>query len=496
MKRSQFIVLCLLMIGWYGCKEAVDEDEQDHEEVVESFTRWTDKAELFVEFDPLVVGELTYFAAHFTDLNTFGPIEDAKVTVSLIEGKNGIRSSVDQPKSPGIFMPGIQPTKAGVYTLVFDLVTPDFSDRIVIENVKVFANTEEAAHEEHTEEESAGEIGFLKEQAWRLNVASTPVRKDTVYRVLKTGGQILPAQGDEITITATASGIVVYQSSGISIGAEVKNGQSMFTVTGGNITDNNVKTEFLKAKSNFERAKADFDRKKQLFESEAIAKSVYEQAVLNFELAESEYTNLSANYSKGGKQISASSGGFIKNLFKTEGAYVEAGEPLAIVTQNKRLTIRADVNQSDYGQLNTSISANFALDGKVYTIEEFDGKLLSFGRSVGTDMPKIPVYFELDNEGVLLPGSYIEIWVKTSPSTDALIVPEAALLEEQGAYSVIVQTAGESYEKRSVKLGVSDGMFIEILSGVEEGERVVTEGAYQVKMASMSGEVPAHGHSH
>ena len=161
-----------------------------------------------------------------------------------------------------------------------------------------------------------------------------------------------------------------------------------------------------------------------------------------------------------------------------------------------KLTIKANISQLDYHKLNNSITANFRYNNHLYSIEEFNGKLLSYGKSVSSTSPKIPVYFELDNTGELLAGSFIEVWIKTRPETNALKIPTSAIMENYGTYSVIVQLSGEGFEKREVTLGISDGKFVHVLTGLSEGERVVTKGAYQIKMASMSGEVPAHGHAH
>jgi cobalt-zinc-cadmium efflux system membrane fusion protein len=141
-------------------------------------------------------------------------------------------------------------------------------------------------------------------------------------------------------------------------------------------------------------------------------------------------------------------------------------------------------------------NTNFSLNGENYSINEFNGSLLSFGKSVSHDNPKIPVYFELDNTGELLAGSYIDVWLKTTPISQALIIPTSSLLENNGTYSVIVQTGGESFEKRAVILGVSDGISVHVISGVDLNERIVVKGAYQVKMSAMSGQTPAHGHAH
>ena len=78
-------------------------------------------------------------------------------------------------------------------------------------------------------------------------------------------------------------------------------------------------------------------------------------------------------------------------------------------------------------------------------------------------------------------------------------MPSAAITEEQGLYFVYVAEPDEPgvFVKREVTIGRDNGERIEITSGVKSGETVVTHGAMQVKLASMSGSVPeGHSHSH
>ena len=75
------------------------------------------------------------------------------------------------------------------------------------------------------------------------------------------------------------------------------------------------------------------------------------------------------------------------------------------------------------------------------------------------------------------------------------IVPITAISEQQGLYYVYVQLDEECYQRREVELGADDGLRVRILSGLEPGERVVTRGAVNLKMASASGAIP-HGHEH
>lgn len=54
----------------------------------------------------------------------------------------------------------------------------------------------------------------------------------------------------------------------------------------------------------------------------------------------------------------------------------------------------------------------------------------------------------------------------------------------------------EGYKKQEVKLGANNGAEVQILSGLKPGDTVVTQGAYQVKLASASNAIPAHTHNH
>ncbi|MCB0638812.1 MAG: hypothetical protein KDC54_19420, partial [Lewinella sp.] len=68
-------------------------------------TIWTSQAELFVEYPVLIVGQTSRFAAHFTILDRHQPVTEGRLTVSLIQGNQGIRQTVEAPSSPGIFGP-------------------------------------------------------------------------------------------------------------------------------------------------------------------------------------------------------------------------------------------------------------------------------------------------------------------------------------------------------------------------------------------------------
>jgi len=502
MKKLIIAVITLATLA-AGCTNEQDhahgDGEHDHGVELEgiTYTVWTDKTELFVEFKPLVVGQKSTFAVHFSNMRNFKAFEEGKVTASLVLNQKGIRHSVEAPSSPGIFRPALQPTEAGTFQLIFDIQTIEVTDRIVIENVVVYPNVEEALAANPTEPEG-NEISFLKEQAWKIDFAIEQAKRQSIHQVIRTSGQIEAMQGDEIMLTAKTNGVVIFNGTSTLTGNEVLSGSSLFTLSGAGTTEDNIESKFAIAKAEYEKAKVDYDRGVELAKDKIISQKALDELKLPFEISRTGYNNMVANYGSRGQQIKAPFTGFIKDILVSEGQYVQSGTPLAVITKNQKLVIKADVSQKYFRQLSTINSANFKLayDPTVYSLEEFGGKLLTFGKNVGNKANYLPVYFEIDNKGKLLSGAFVEVFLKTIPIENAVVIPWSAVMEDYGNYYVYVQISGESFEKRDVKLGVNNGIEVQVISGVSEGEWVVTTGAYQVKMASMSSTIPAHGHSH
>ena len=97
----------------------------------------------------------------------------------------------------------------------------------------------------------------------------------------------------------------------------------------------------------------------------------------------------------------------------------------------------------------------------------------------------------------MLPGSFVEMFIKTQTNAQAITVPNEALIEEMGEYFVFVQLTPEFFEKQSVIKGVSDGIRTEITEGVAAGDRIVSKGAILVKLSQASAALDPHaGHVH
>lgn len=341
----------------------------------------------------------------------------------------------------------------------------------------------------------SNEIIFKEELAKAVGLQTKVVEPAPFTDVIKTSGSILAAQGDETTVVATVPGIVTFGNLSFVDGAAVRKGQAILSLASNTLSDGNVAA---RAKYAYENAKKEYERMEQLVGDKIVSAKDFEQARLNYENAKVAYEAVAGKQTANGVSVVSPMNGYLKNLQVKEGDYVAVGQPLATISQNSRLVLRAEVSEKYYQYLPAVQSANFRTpyDDKVYKLSDLHGRMLSFGKASDANSFYIPVTFEFDNKGAVIPGSFVEIYLLTSPMEEVLSVPVSALIEEQGVYSVFIRLDEEGYQKREVKLGANNGSEVQILSGLKPGETVVTQGAYQIKLASASNAIPAHTHNH
>ena len=347
---------------------------------------------------------------------------------------------------------------------------------------------------EASESEHSDEIILPKAKAEAAGVKVSTIEPGTFEQVIKTSGQVLAAQGDESVAVATVAGVVSFHGK-VTEGMSVGKGSTLLTISSSNIADGDP---VQRARIAYEISKKEYERMKALVKNKIVSDTDFAQAEQNYENARISYEALAKGNTKGGQAISSPIGGYVKNILVKEGDYVTIGQPLVSVTQNRRLFLRAEVSEKYYPYLRTIGSANFKTpyDNKVYALKELSGRLLSFGKSAGDNSFYVPVTFEFDNKGDIIPGSFVEVYLLSTPMENVISLPRTALTEEQGLFFVYLQLDEEGYKKQEVTLGADNGQSVQILTGVKAGDPVVVNGAYQVKLASASNAIPAHSHEH
>lgn len=351
------------------------------------------------------------------------------------------------------------------------------------------------AAKESGQEGHSDEIIFTQEQAARTDFKVEEVNAGTFNQIIKTTGQVMPAPGDESVIVATTSGVISYADNKLAAGSSVKQGAPLFYITTKNLGEGDY---YARISANYQKAKAEYERAQKLVGDKIISQKEFESITLNYQNAKIAYDAIADKQSGKGVSITNPLSGYIKNISVKDGEYITAGQAIATVSQNKRLILRADVSERHYPSLHNISSANFQTpyDNRVYELSQLSGKLLSVGRAANENTFFIPVTFEFDNQGDVIPGSFVEIYLISAPIENTISIPVSALTNEMGYFYVYKQLDAEGYQKQEVKIGANNGKNVQILSGLHPGERIVTQGAYQVKMASASAAIPGHTHNH
>ncbi len=341
----------------------------------------------------------------------------------------------------------------------------------------------------------SGEIVLPPAKAKAAGVEVNTVEPGTFHQVIKTSGQVLAAQGDESVAVATVAGVVSFRNKNVVEGMQVGKGSPLLTLSSQNMAEGDP---VQKARIAYEVSKKEYERMKALVASKIVSEKEFAQAKQAYENARISYEAVARNHTPQGQTVTAPIGGYVKSLLVKEGDYVSVGQPLVSITQNRRLFLRADVSEKYYNALPSVASANFSTpyNNKVYSLTDLNGRLLSYGKASGEGSYYIPVTFEFDNKGEVVPGSFVEIYLLTKPMEGVISVPRSALTEEQGSFFVYLQIDEECYRKQLVTLGADDGERVQVLTGLHAGDRLVTKGAYQVKLAGATNAIPAHSHEH
>jgi multidrug efflux pump subunit AcrA (membrane-fusion protein) len=185
--------------------------------------------------------------------------------------------------------------------------------------------------------------------------------------------------------------------------------------------------------------------------------------------------------------LTAPVAGIVNEIKATSGQQVETATQILTISNLSTVLLQAQVFEKDLPIVRESTRASFtasALSGEVYTIgtPDGEGRLISIGQTVDPQTRTVPVIYEVKNPlQRLRDGNFVDITIDTSGDTKVIAVPKKSVVNEQGQTFVFVFTGGENFEKRPVALGAEGADFYEVKTGLKEGDRIVTEGVYQLR---------------
>jgi len=186
-------------------------------------------------------------------------------------------------------------------------------------------------------------------------------------------------------------------------------------------------------------------------------------------------------------------------LLAKNGQFVETGDPIAVIANNRRLILHSEIHQRYTKYLDSIQSVNIRIphDDRIVSMDDLNGEILSVGSNANSHNYLIPLNIQIENNGDFIPGGFVELYIMTTSNSDAYTVPNSALLEEQGVFFVFVQITPELFEKREIITGATDGIRTGVIRGLDMNDRIVTKGTMMVKLSQESGALDPHaGHVH
>jgi len=508
-KRSSILAGLILLL--VGCNNSSPPAQTAEEPEAIAVTGWTEKTELFMEYPPLVAGQNARFAVHLTDLRSFKALTEGRVTVELRAASGRAETfQTETPSRPGIFGLDVRPSAPGSHWMTVRLDSVALKDTHETGQVQVYVNAQAAAEAPKAAEVEA--ISFLKEQQWALDFATDVVAERALRESRRVPAEVHPRTGGEAQVTAPVAGRISATSAIPAVGTLVQKGQVLARIIPRTATPSDRATldsDLSEAWTVLSLAKRDRERAERLVAAGAVpakrldeARSAEVTAQSRLDAAQARLAQHESSRNADGDTPSDSQfvlrapiAGVVAATQGASGASVEEGERLFRIVATDSVYVVGSVPEAESWRLRHLSGGELEPAGQSEPLPL--GRLISIGRVVDARSRTLPVIFEVRNpDARLAVGQSVFLRLFTKAVTEAPAVPESAIVDDGGRPVVFIQIAGESFARRPIRTGSREAGYIHVLEGVKPGERVVSRGAYQVRLAAMSTQIPAHGHVH
>ncbi len=502
----KYLVLSLVFFMLLGACSHKAEDTNLHKEEIEKKTVWTERAEFHIEHSEPIAGQKTEFLIHITDLHNFRPPESGILTLTFVPASGEpLAVKLDAPARPGVFVTHVSFKDKGKYILKIAFAGKQLSDQISLSHIAV-RGSQDKEGEERGSHKNKSAIAFSKEQQWKVDFkVESPVRK-TVSSFFVSPGELVTVSDNEVTLSAPLAGILSVSRKLPYLGKKVNTGEVVAAIDppvhqqGGL---GQLASAYADAKNRHILAIKESERAQRLYEAKAVPRRRVDEAALALDSAkagldpiEKAMESMQGKLSEQGIKVKSPLSGTVIEVFAANGKAVEVGQPLVKIVNTSSLWLRANIPATEMVRLHKLEESTFTVTGVDNPLRPV--RLVAVNDIVDAKSRTVAAIFEVDNKkGLLKAGMFADVSIRTGHEQDALTLPESALFEDEGKFFVYVQVDGESFERREIKTGIRGRGIVQIGGGVKEDERVVTKGAYYVKLASLSSRAPqGDGHAH
>ncbi|MBI3300451.1 MAG: efflux RND transporter periplasmic adaptor subunit [Elusimicrobia bacterium] len=193
----------------------------------------------------------------------------------------------------------------------------------------------------------------------------------------------------------------------------------------------------------------------------------------------------------GTRSIEADRLGVVAVVHVSAGDPVEAGQTIVTLLDLSKVWVEARVYEADLPRVSRAKKAVVELPGAA----RHEATLVSAGGTLDSATRTLPFVFEMPNsKGLARIGMTCQVDILTGETAAGVVVPASAIIDDAGQPTAYVQPEGETFERRALKLGLRQGDRVQVLEGLKPGERVVTRGGFNIRLAGSTSAMPSHLH--
>jgi RND family efflux transporter MFP subunit len=326
-----------------------------------------------------------------------------------------------------------------------------------------------------------------------LTVELAPVVRKDMAAIVQVVGNLIGAA----TVDAVPRGQGRLDAVYVKLGDPVRRGQAIAKIEDREIVEqiNQAEATFNVSQATIRQREADLklaknnlERSRSLFERDLLPRQTfddtdarYQAAVAQLELAQAQMAQSKARLDElkinlANTVITSPVDGFIGKRTLDPGASVGVNTSFISVVDIRTVRLVINVVEVDLRRISLGTTGEVEVDA--YPGETFTGRVARLAPILDPATRTAQVEIEIPNPGFRLkPGMYARVRFTVERHENALVVPTAAVVDLQGNLGVWVPGEGDSPQFQPVKIGIEQQDFTELLTGVTEGQQIISTGA-------------------
>ncbi len=304
-----------------------------------------------------------------------------------------------------------------------------------------------------------------------LPVKVVKIQKETLRNQLSVTGTILP--NESVDLRPEVSGLVTRIT--FNEGQYVTKGTPLLY-----LNDDELQAQYQRLEYTQKLFESQENRQKQLLAREAISQEEYDIVLNQYNTTLSDLKLVEAQLAK--TIVRAPFNGILGLRQVSEGSVIGTSDIIANFVNIDPIKIEFSIPERYANQVTAGSEIFFSNEAAQ---DEVIGKVYAFENQIDAATRTLKLRAESPNKGrKFLPGMFVRIRYVLGETEDAFMVPSEAIIPELQGYKVFVVGADSKAEERSVEIGTRTDTHVQILSGLNEGDLVLTTGVLQARQGS------------